>query len=93
MNIEIIKTVTKDISEEYDISIRTVKIDGVMHLQMQGRDHEIIRPSWSKGVIMTCPESVDIDAIISDLNGECSRYYNGYGEGCEMLEAVPEELY
>lgn len=91
MKIEIIKTATKSISDEYDISVRKVKIDGVMHLQMQGRDHEIMRPTWGCGVIMTCPESVDVDEIVNDTE-EYERYYNGYGDGCEMCADVPDEI-
>lgn len=91
MNVEIVKTASRSISDEHDISIRTVRIDGVMHLQMQGRDHEIMRPTWGRGVVMTCPNTVDVDAIVNDP-AEYDRYYSGYGDGCEILDGIPVGL-
>ena len=85
MDIKIINTTA-------DETIRTVQINGVMHMQMKGCDHEIMTPSWGCGRIMTCPADVDIEAIADDPEKRIA-YYNGYGDGCEMLETVLEVLW
>lgn len=85
-----------NIIETRDISInackvrqaRLVDIDGSRYLQMMGTKHEIMPYTWSDGVIMSCPVTLSLDAVLSNPE----LYYRGYGDGCELCFDIPQEL-
>lgn len=91
MKIEIIET--RDLDNSTDVYkttlVRLLDIDGVRHLQMQMRQHEIMRATWGDGLLMTCPTTLSLDDVVADP----SAYYMGHGAGCEVLEDVPRELW
>ena len=92
MKIEIIETrdLDKSALSENERLVRLLNIDGVRHLQMQGKRHEIMRGTWADGALMKCPVGLTLDAVAEAP--DC--YYLGYGDGCEMWTgAIPHELW
>lgn len=74
---------------EDSLLFRLLDVGGKRYLQFQGRKHECMPAFWAHGIIMRCPEALTLDSVESDY----LSYMEGYGDGCEVLDKVPDELW
>lgn len=89
MHIEIMETRDVSMLSSEEWLARIVYVNGVRHLQMQGMSHPAMKANWGDGVLMRIEDCTTLDDVAADPE----TFYRGYGNGCEMCDVVPRELW